>query len=100
MTSKSSRTPVEDVLEGVGLCARRAPLALAGARAGEEAARQRAPGDDPDALVEALRDHLALLLAVEEVEWFCIETKRVQPLRSATCWALANCHACMLLAPM
>ena len=47
--------------------ARRAPLALARAVAGQEAARQRAPRDDADALVEAQRDHLPLLLAVDEV---------------------------------
>ena len=24
--------------------------------------------------------------------WFCIETNRVQPPRSAACWSLANCQ--------
>ena len=34
---------------------------------GEQAARERAPRDHADALVDALRDHLPLLLAVDEV---------------------------------
>ena len=42
-------------------------LAVAGAVAGQHAAGERAPRDDADALVDAQRDHLALLLAVEEV---------------------------------
>ena len=54
--------------EGVGL---RAPgrrgVVLALAVAGEEAARQRAPRNDPHALVQAQRDHLALLLAIDQV---------------------------------
>src|SRR3954469_14334557 len=58
---------VERVGELVGLRSRRAPLAGSRARPRQEAPRERAPRDDPDALVEAQRDHLALLLAVDEV---------------------------------
>ena len=43
------------------------PLLAAAAVAGEEAAGQRAPGDDADALVAAEREHLALFLAIDEV---------------------------------
>ena len=32
--------------------------------------------------------------------WFCIETNRVQPPRSAACCSLANCHAYIDDAPM
>src|SRR5262245_40410199 len=42
-------------------------LAVTFAAAGEEATSQRAPGDHADALVEAERNHLALLLAVDQV---------------------------------
>src|SRR3954453_9025705 len=31
--------------------------------------------------------------------WFCMDTNRVQPPRSAACWSLANCHAYMDEAP-
>ena len=31
--------------------------------------------------------------------WFCIETNRVQPPRSAACWSLANCQAYIEDAP-
>src|SRR4051794_530778 len=31
--------------------------------------------------------------------WFCIDTNRVQPPRSAACCSLANCHAYMEDAP-
>src|ERR1700694_856087 len=59
---------VERVAERGGLRPRRQLLAGAGSVAREQPARQRAPGDDPDALVDALGDHLALLLAVDEVD--------------------------------
>ena len=39
----------------------------AGPVAGQHPARERAPGDDPHALIDALRDHLPLLLAIDEV---------------------------------
>src|SRR5919202_4168127 len=55
------------VLERIGFRAPGSALSFTRARAGEEAAGERAPRDDPDALVDALRDHLALLLAVDEV---------------------------------
>src|SRR4249919_1644893 len=58
---------VEAVAEGVGLRAGGQALALACSRAGEEPAGERAPGEHGDALVDALRDHLPLLLAVDEV---------------------------------
>jgi len=68
---------------------------------GQDAPGERAPRDHADPLVDALRDHLPLLFPVYEVvcgpAW---RTNRVQPLRSAVYWALANCHANMLLAPM
>jgi hypothetical protein len=38
-----------------------------GAAAREQPAREGAPGNDRDPLVEALRDHLPLLLAVDQV---------------------------------
>src|SRR5207302_10000982 len=59
--------PVQLVRVRVGLGARRAPLAGARARPGEPAARERAPRQYAETRVDALRDHLALLLAVEEV---------------------------------
>ena len=43
------------------------PVAGGGSVPGEDSARERAPGEHGDAHVEALRDHLALFLAVEEV---------------------------------
>jgi hypothetical protein len=49
------------------LARRGQPLALARAVACEQPARERAPRQDADALVDALRDHLPLLLAVDEV---------------------------------
>src|SRR5207253_4497641 len=61
------RAAVPLVLERVRLGASRPTLALARPRAREEAARERTPRDDPDALVDALRDHLPLLLAVDQV---------------------------------
>jgi hypothetical protein len=39
-------------------------MAVAGA--GQETTRERAPGNDTDALIDAQRDHLPLLLAVRE----------------------------------
>ena len=53
--------------ERVGLRARRQPLAAARPVAGQQPARERAPRQHADALVDALRDHLPLLLAVDEV---------------------------------
>ena len=50
------------VLERVG-----EPTAVARAVASQHSPRQGAPGNAPHALVEAERDHLALLLAVDEV---------------------------------
>src|SRR5262249_20276210 len=49
---------------GVGRSPSRLPLARPRARAGEPAAREWAPRDDPDSLVDALRNHLALLLPI------------------------------------
>ena len=53
--------------ELVGLRARGFVLLGCAAVAGEEAAGQRAPGDDAHALRPALRDHLALFFAVDQV---------------------------------
>src|SRR5204862_8053209 len=61
------RAAVPLVLERVGLGTPRSALALPRARTREEAAGERAPRNDPDALVDALRDHLPLLLAVDQV---------------------------------
>ena len=58
---------VQVVRERVGLRAGGVLLAVTGAVPGEHAAGERAPRDHADPLVDALRDHLPLLLAVEEV---------------------------------
>src|SRR3954447_5843313 len=58
---------IEAVSPGVGASACRQLLALARAVAGKEAAGERAPGQHGDPLIDALRDHLPLLLAVDEV---------------------------------
>src|SRR5436190_3466429 len=60
-------TAVPLVLERIRFGAPRLALALSRARAGKKAAREGAPRDNADALVDALRDHLALFLAVEQV---------------------------------
>ena len=58
---------VERVAERVAAGTRGQSFALTGAGAGEQSARERAPWQHRDALVDALRDHLALLFAVDEV---------------------------------
>ncbi len=58
---------VEAVTEGVGAGPGGEPLPVPGPVAGQHAAGQRAPRDHADALVDALRDHLPLFLAVEQV---------------------------------
>ena len=58
---------VEALAELVRLGTCRQLLALARPVAGEQSARKRAPGQQSDALVEALRDHLPLFLAIDEV---------------------------------
>ena len=60
---------------------------------GQPAAGERAPRDHADALVGAERQHLPLLLAVDQVVVVLHRDERVQPCRSATCSALANCQA-------
>ena len=61
------RVVVEPRGEGIRARARRRLLVIQGlARAGEQAARERRPGDDADALGLAQGEHLALLLAVAE----------------------------------
>ena len=84
-------------MKGSVFGARRPPLAARGDGAGEQPARERAPREDRDALVDALRDHLPLLLAVDQV---VVVLHRDEAASSATCCAFANCHAYMLLAPM
>ncbi len=58
---------VQVVGEGIRARAGRVALPVARAVSGEHAARERAPWDAPDPLVEAERDHLALFLAVDQV---------------------------------
>src|SRR5204863_9503426 len=58
---------VEGIAEWVGPRAGRQALAFARASTGQQPSRERAPRQYADALVDALRDHLALLLAVDEV---------------------------------
>jgi hypothetical protein len=62
---------------------------------------KRAPGQDPNSLVETLGDHFLLFLPVEEVvvSPHC-DDNRVQPPRSAVYCALANCLAVIEEAPM
>ena len=61
------RTQPQRVLEGVGAGADRGRT-FARLAAGEKAAAQRAPGGHRDALGPAQGKHLALLLAVDQVE--------------------------------
>ena len=58
---------VERVAERVGLGAQRQRLVVPAAVPGQSAACERAPRHDRDSLVDALRDHLPLLLAVHQV---------------------------------
>ena len=58
---------IHRVRERIAARARRLAGLVAAAVARQEAARQRAPWDQADALVETERDHLALFLAVDEV---------------------------------
>jgi hypothetical protein len=58
---------VEGVREGIGLRAFGHTIPRPCAAAGEHAPGQRTPRDHADTLVDALRDHLALLLAVDQV---------------------------------
>jgi hypothetical protein len=58
---------VERVRELVGLRARRQLVTGRSAVSREQSARERAPRQNTDALVDALRDHLPLLFAIDEV---------------------------------
>ena len=87
---------VEVLAERVALRALR--LVVPGA--GQAAARERAPRDHADALVDAQRQHLALLLAVQQVVVVLHRDERVQPCASAVNSALANCQAYIDDAPM
>ena len=82
----------ELVLLGPG--ARRVPVA------GEAPVRQRAPRHHRDARVPAQRQHLSLLLAIEEVHVVLHGDETVQPRFSERASALANCEACIDEAPM
>src|ERR1039458_2744698 len=61
------RLVVQVVGELVAAGARRQPIALARAGARQHTPRERTPRDHADPLLDALRDHLPLLLAVDEV---------------------------------
>src|SRR5262249_13266121 len=58
---------VEHVGERVAARALRQRLAVRGPASGQQSPRERAPGDHADALIEAERDHLPLLLAIDQV---------------------------------
>ena len=69
-------TPIEETLEALNDVVRAGKAIRLGARClltvfhpstGQQAARQRRPGDDADALVAAQRQHLALFFPVDQV---------------------------------
>ena len=76
-----------------GACVATPSLAARPAGRGERAVRQHT-----DALVDAERDHLPLLLAVDQVVAALHRDERGSA-AARVCWALANCHAHISDAP-